>query len=56
MGFDLKFVTALPDPLAFEAMMREYYHIMVDKMVKAGGPQHSPAEMATDRPHRKVSS
>jgi len=48
MGHKLEFVTALPDPLAFEALMREYYQIMVDKLVDAGGPPHSSADFAAD--------
>ncbi|RLJ41302.1 acetyltransferase (GNAT) family protein [Litoreibacter meonggei] len=48
MGYTLKFVTELPDPLGFEALMREYYQVMIDKLVNAGGPLHSATELAAD--------
>jgi GNAT superfamily N-acetyltransferase len=48
MGYKLEFVTALPDPLAFEALMREYYQVMIDKLVRAGGPSLSAVDLAFD--------
>ena len=48
MNHRLEFVSALPDPLAFEALMREYYQIMIDKLVGAGGPRHSAVDFAAD--------
>ena len=48
MGHNLKFVSALPDPIAFEALMRDFYQIMLDKLTKAGGPAPSPADLAAD--------
>jgi GNAT superfamily N-acetyltransferase len=48
MGHTLKFVDTLPDPPAFEAMMRNYYQIMIDKLVAVGGPGLSAAGYAAD--------
>lgn len=48
MSVDLKFVTTLPAPAAFESLMREYYQIMGEKLVNAGGPQLSAQGMAKD--------
>jgi len=48
MEINLAFVTTLPDPKAFEALMREYYQVMIDKLVAAGGPAYSAAEFAAD--------
>jgi len=48
MSHSLKFVSALPDPAAFEALMRDYYQIMLDKLTKVGGPAPSPADLAAD--------
>lgn len=42
------FVTTLPDPPAFNAMMVEYYGVMIDKLVAAGGPRLSATELAAD--------
>jgi GNAT superfamily N-acetyltransferase len=48
MSPKLEFVTALPDPQAFEALMRDYYQVMIDKLVAAGGPNHSAKDLAAD--------
>lgn len=48
MGVDLRFVSTLPDPAAFEALMRDYYQIMGEKLVNAGGPRLSAPDMARD--------
>lgn len=48
MTIKLEFVSALPDPTAFEALMREYYQVMVDKLIDAGGPTYSAADLAAD--------
>ena len=48
MKYKLEFVSELPDPDAFETLMREYYQVMIDKLTAVGGPQHSPAELAAD--------
>ena len=48
MGHKLEFVTALPDPLAFESLMQEYYQVMIDKVVEAGGPTYSATDLAAD--------
>jgi GNAT superfamily N-acetyltransferase len=46
MAHKLEFVTELPDPAAFEALMREFYTVMVGKLAAAGGPNPSPADLA----------
>ncbi|WP_294230369.1 GNAT family N-acetyltransferase [uncultured Shimia sp.] len=43
-----EFVSALPDPDAFETLMLEYYTIMASKLSDAGGPQLSAADLARD--------
>jgi GNAT superfamily N-acetyltransferase len=48
MALKLEFVSALPDPLAFESLMREYYQVMVDKLIDAGGPSYSAVTLAAD--------
>ncbi|WP_299190778.1 GNAT family N-acetyltransferase [uncultured Litoreibacter sp.] len=48
MSLKLEFVSELPDPAAFEALMREYYGVMIDKLVAAGGPRHDASDMARD--------
>lgn len=48
MTLKLEFVSELPDPKAFEALMRDYYHIMVGKVIDAGGPAYSAADLAAD--------
>lgn len=48
MGPKNEFVYTLPDPLAFEGLMREYYQVMIDKLVNAGGPPHSAVDLAAD--------
>ncbi|MBT3139628.1 GNAT family N-acetyltransferase [Ruegeria litorea] len=48
MTYKLEFVTALPDPPAFQALMVKYYQIMIDKLVGAGGPTLSAVDLACD--------
>ena len=48
MDHKLEFVSVLPDPVAFEALMREYYQVMIDKLVDAGGPALCAVELAAD--------
>lgn len=48
MKFKMEFVSELPDPQAFETLMREYYRIMIDKIVAVGGPELSAEELAAD--------
>ena len=48
MTIKLEFVSTLPDPLAFETLMREYYQVMVDKLINAGGPTYSAAALRWD--------
>lgn len=48
MNIKLNFVETLPDPAAFETLMREYYQIMVDKVVNVGGPTYSAVDLAAD--------
>ncbi|SMP36055.1 GNAT family N-acetyltransferase [Shimia sagamensis] len=48
MPVTLEFVSALPDPAAFEALMQEYYTIMTSKLTDVGGPQLSAANLAQD--------
>ena len=48
MTIKLTFVSALPDPLAFEALMKEYYRVVLEKLIDAGGPVYSAEEMAAD--------
>ncbi|NIZ62710.1 hypothetical protein DL239_17190 [Sedimentitalea sp. CY04] len=48
MPLTLTFVTTLPDPAAFQALMREYYQVMIDKVIAIGGPTPSANELATD--------
>jgi GNAT superfamily N-acetyltransferase len=48
MTIKLEFVSELPDPKAFEELMREYYQVMVDKVIDGGGPTYSADELASD--------
>ncbi len=48
MALNLTFVSTLPDPLAFEMLMREYYQVMADKLVDVGGPVYSAEKLAAD--------
>lgn len=48
MTIKLEFVSTLPDPPAFEALMRDYSQIMLDKLLAVGGPELSPTELAAD--------
>lgn len=48
MTYKLEFVSELHDPKAFETLMREYYQVMVDKLIDVGGPAFSPVDLATD--------
>ena len=48
MTLKLEFVSQLPDPKAFEALMCEYYQVMVDKVIDQGGPTYSVVDLATD--------
>ncbi|MEM7469895.1 MAG: GNAT family N-acetyltransferase [Pseudomonadota bacterium] len=48
MTVKLDFVTALPDPDAFEAMMRDYYAIMLEKLRAVDGPDLSAKDLAAD--------
>lgn len=48
MPINFSFVTSLPDPTEFEAMMVEYYALMIDKLVVAGGPRHLASDLASD--------
>ncbi len=48
MTHKLEFVTHLPDPDAFEALMREYYQVMVTKLSDEGGPNYSADDLAAD--------
>ena len=44
----VSFVSSLPVAPAFQVMMREFYQIMTDKLVDAGGPFVSPEQLAED--------
>ena len=46
MGIRIEFVAAPPDPLAFEALMREYFRIVTAMLTEAGGPEYEPDELA----------
>ena len=48
MQIKCAFVSALPDPEAFQELMEEYYAIILDKLVAAGGPLKSPRDLARD--------
>lgn len=48
MEINLNFVPALPDASAFEQLMLEYYQAMMDKLVDAGGPRYSAADLTAD--------
>ena len=48
MNYTLRFVSELPDPAAFEGMMRDYYQIISEKLMNAGGPRFSAIDMAKD--------
>ena len=48
MTVAFSFVDPLPDPAAFEALMRDYYAVMGAKLVAAGGPRVSPDDLARD--------
>ena len=48
MSINLTFVSTLPDPSAFQALMREYYQVMIDKVTAIGGPAPSAMELAAD--------
>ena len=48
MSIKLNFVQRVPDPVGFETLMREYYQIMVDKVVNVGGPTYSADDLAAD--------
>ena len=48
MAITLSFVSNLPDPSAFQALMREYYQVMIDKVIAIGGPAPSAEELAAD--------
>jgi GNAT superfamily N-acetyltransferase len=48
MTITLEFVSTLPDPEAFETLMRDYYQIMLGKLLAVGGPDLSSAELAAD--------
>lgn len=46
MKYTLEFVSELPDPEAYELLLREFYQIMVDKLAAVGGPVHSAVDLA----------
>ena len=48
LDYDIRFVTDLPDPAAFETLMQAYYQVMGGKLVSAGGPQLSAIAMTAD--------
>jgi len=48
MNTRFEFVTSLPDPPAFEAMIREYWHYMAARLVEAGGPVLSADDLTAD--------
>ena len=48
MTHRLEFVSKLPDPADFEALMTDYYQIMIDKLVAVGGPRLSAPDLAAD--------
>ena len=48
MTHRLEFVTTVRDPAGFEALMTDYYQIMIDKVVAVGGPRLSAADLAAD--------
>ena len=44
----LEFVSALPDPAAFEVMIREYWHHMTGLLLGAGGPRENADDITAD--------
>lgn len=48
MTVTFAFVDHLPDPAAFEALMRQYYTVMGTKLAAAGGPEVLPDDLARD--------
>ncbi len=48
MEIKFEFVSSLPDPMGFETLMKEYYQIMVTKVVNVGGPTYSANALAAD--------
>lgn len=48
MTVRLQFVSSLPDPVVFQALMVEYYSVMGEKLLAAGGPALSAFDLATD--------
>jgi GNAT superfamily N-acetyltransferase len=48
MDIKFEFVPKIPDPLAFENLMLEYYQVMVGKLVEAGGPAYPADDLVAD--------
>lgn len=44
----LTFVSTLPEPSAFEALMRAYYQGILPLLAEIGGPSLNPADMVAD--------
>jgi GNAT superfamily N-acetyltransferase len=48
METKLEFVASLPDPAAFEIMIKEYWHYMAGILVDAGGPSFLAEDLTAD--------
>ncbi len=48
MDIKFEFVPKIPDPLAFEDLMREYYQVMIDKLIEVGGPAYPVDDLVAD--------
>ena len=48
METKFEFVSSLPDPVAFEVMIREYWHHMSGLVVGAGGPHFTAEDLTAD--------
>ncbi|MEH6737989.1 MAG: GNAT family N-acetyltransferase [Sulfitobacter sp.] len=48
METKFEFVSSLPDPLAFEVMIRGYWHHMTGLVVGAGGPNYTAEDLTAD--------
>lgn len=48
MEAKFEFVSSLPDPAAFEVMIREYWHHMAGLVIGAGGPTYTADDLTAD--------
>ena len=48
MDIKFEFVSKILDPSALEDLMLEYYQVMIDKLVEAGGPSYPAVNFVAD--------